>query len=312
MTSPPLVSVITNCFNDARYLRANVASVLSQRHENFEHIVIDCGSTDGSRDVLAEIAHPRLRVIAVPHCGLSSGRNQAVAAAQGEFIAILDADDVALPERLTSALALFSADPDVVVTGGVMERYDEATGRVSQVKHPGTHRGLVTLLEAGTNSVMNSTATFRRDALLRVGGYDESFRHAEDYDLLLRMRHLGKFAAARIPVARVTFRQGSHSEKARTESRDVLHYAALALLLDAAGSRTEEVRSALDQALLRIGRDSLRALRARWALCALLNGGIPDPLVARYLVPMVRFLAGTNHGLHTPKATAALWAGAVS
>lgn len=281
----PLVSVITNCFNDAQYLRGNVQSVLGQRYRNFEHIVIDCGSSDESLAVLAEVAHPRLRVLSVPHCGLSAGRNRAIAAASGELVAILDADDRALPDRLSAPAESFAADARLVACGGAIDHADESTGRVRRYAFPRRDAGLQMLLDAAINPMSCPTVTFRRDAFLSAGRYDERFRHAEDYELMLRLRAHGGLATSRLPLARYAYRPGSHSSRARLE---VVHYTILARLFAESPSRDDSTFATLDAALRRLGHDAPRTLRGRWSLRALLRGGMLQPRVARYLAAIVR------------------------
>ena len=149
--TPPLVSVITNSYNCASYLRANIESVLSQDYENWQHIVIDAGSTDGSMAILRGMQHPRLKVMNVPHCGVSESRNFAIAQAEGEFIAILDADDAALPRRLQTQMQCFVDAPHIVLVGGGIIRVDQVTNEERTYLYPSTHDSIVTLLRARFN-----------------------------------------------------------------------------------------------------------------------------------------------------------------
>ena len=74
--------------------------MLQQDYAEWEHIIVDCGSTDNSMDLLSELAHERLRVFQVPFCGVANGRNIGIAKAKGNIISILDSDDYASPHRL--------------------------------------------------------------------------------------------------------------------------------------------------------------------------------------------------------------------
>lgn len=312
------ISVITNCFNDARYLRGNVESVLTQRETDFEHIVVDCGSTDGSVGVLRALAHPRLRVLEVPRCGLAAARNQAIATARGELVAILDADDRALGDRLTAPIAAFAQNPRLVACGGTFRRVDEATGRTREYAFPRDDRGLRILLDCAINPIGSPTATFRRDAFLRAGGYDERFRHAEDYELMLRLRGEGAVATVGRPLANYAFRAGSHSDRSFSEARDVVHYTILGRLLEASRRRDDRALQTLDDALLGIGRRGIYALRGRWSVRALLRRGVFHPRASRYLAVIARVHAAAIAGSRgaawwrhtaTPENAAAYWLG---
>ena len=98
------------------------SSVLNQSFDSWEHIIIDCGSTDNSRKVLESLKHPRLRVIHEEFCGVARARNRAIQQARGEFCAILDADDRALPDRLRLQVELLRKDKALVAVGGNAQR----------------------------------------------------------------------------------------------------------------------------------------------------------------------------------------------
>src|SRR5579859_5410823 len=126
-TSPPLVSVITNSYNARRFLRTNVESMLAQTFENWEQVFIDCGSTDGSVELLDELRHPRMRVLRVPFCGVARGRVLGIAESRAELVAILDADDYAMPTRIADQVRLLREQPEVVGCGGGIVQVVEET-----------------------------------------------------------------------------------------------------------------------------------------------------------------------------------------
>src|SRR6202000_1184366 len=98
----PVVSVAMVVCNVERFLPEAIESILAQTFRDFEFVIVDFGSTDRSKDIAASYAahDSRVRLYAVPHCGLSAARNKSCSLARGKYLAIMDADDVAAPDRL--------------------------------------------------------------------------------------------------------------------------------------------------------------------------------------------------------------------
>src|SRR6185503_3801925 len=127
----PTVSVVLNCYNHERYIGEAIDSVLAQTHRDFELILIDNGSTDGSRTVMQSYSDPRIRLVMHDdNRTLSSRLNEGIAAARGEFVAVLYSDDRFLPDKLERQLAIFAELPDdygVVYAPAV--RFNQRTGK---------------------------------------------------------------------------------------------------------------------------------------------------------------------------------------
>src|SRR5688572_1074255 len=120
MNSAQKVSVVLPVRNGERHLFSAVKSIVAQTFEAWELIVIDDGSTDGTRDILSELARGdhRIRVLTMASGGLVSALNAGIVASRGELVARMDADDVALPHRLEQQVAEFSRRPSLVALGG--------------------------------------------------------------------------------------------------------------------------------------------------------------------------------------------------
>ena len=112
MSEKPLVSVITPAYNAGAYLSDTIKSVLAQTYSNFEHIIIDDGSTDNTAEVARAFSDPRVKYFHQKNSGQSAARNAGIAAAKGEYIALLDADDFFLPEKLFEQAGYLEAHPD--------------------------------------------------------------------------------------------------------------------------------------------------------------------------------------------------------
>ncbi len=192
----PAVSVVVPVRNGARFLRRAIDSVLTQTWPDFELIVIDDGSTDGTADILSALqtADPRIRVIHQPPTGIVASLNSGVAAARADLIARLDADDISLPDRLEKQVAWMAANPRVAVLGGAVIFIDGADRKFElrrYVLEPHAVEGV--LLSEGPG-VVHPAVIMRKSTVERVGGYRTAFELAEDYDLWLRISEVALIA----------------------------------------------------------------------------------------------------------------------
>jgi glycosyltransferase involved in cell wall biosynthesis len=191
---PPLVSVLMPTYNRARFVTEAVRSVLDQSYEALELVVVDDGSTDETRDVLAAVHDARLRVVATPHRGIGAALNAGLAIASGDFVARLDSDDVWSRTMLADQLSALTARPDVDVVYARSEVIDERGDRKNEywgqpLRFPDDP--LLSLLYV--DPVCTITAVYRRRALDRVGPWAEHLEVGEDADLNLRVAMAGRF-----------------------------------------------------------------------------------------------------------------------
>ena len=173
----PLVSVIMAAYNAEEFIREALESLFAQDWDPFEIMVVD----DGSSDATAEIAESlgRVHCIRQENAGASAARNAGAAAANGEFVANFDSDDLLPPTRLTAQVSYLIAHPEVGCVFGRQEWLNAP---------PWLARDSV---YGDLDGIPLSSAMFRRKVLLELGGYDTDFVHGEDMDLLVRMRAAG-------------------------------------------------------------------------------------------------------------------------
>lgn len=209
------VSVVIPCYNAGPYLAEALASVLGQTRAPDEVIVVDDRSTDGS----AEVARGHgVRVLTTPtNSGAAAARNLGAREARGELIAWLDADDVWEPEHLATVAPLAERFPEAAVAFSRTRAFgagasDEWVALIPEGRPVDAFRESL-----GRTIVPQNTAVVRRAALLAVGGYDESLRVAEDYDVWLRLSRRYPFVCTHA----VTCRLRRHAEQT---SRDVYRY----------------------------------------------------------------------------------------
>lgn len=194
---PPLFSVVIPAYNAAAFIEATLDSVRKQTFLEFEIIVVDDGSRDGTKDVVDRwLAKHGLagRCIRQENARIAGARNTGLRAAAAEYIALLDHDDFWHPEKLAMTAAVFEANPDAVLVGHHINVVKDGRLMKTARMGPATARMYEYLLFTG-NVVSPSAAVFRRDEAIRIGGFREnpSFNTVEDYDFWLRISHRGRF-----------------------------------------------------------------------------------------------------------------------
>jgi cellulose synthase/poly-beta-1,6-N-acetylglucosamine synthase-like glycosyltransferase len=189
----PRVSVLVPAYNARATLLPALDSALSQRYRSFEVIVVNDGSTDGTGEIAHRYARRignRVRVIDQPNRGLPAARNTAMCAARGAYFALLDADDLWLPQHLQCAMEAFEADPDLGLVHANIRRID-ASGKDLGVPQRLWRREHDAYREIALRRehVACPTAVFPRAAVMAVGGFDPQFTGlgCEDRDLWLRI-----------------------------------------------------------------------------------------------------------------------------
>lgn len=183
----PLVSVVIATYNMAAYLPLAIESALGQTYRNVEVLVVDDGSTDGTRDVVERLLEDRrLRYIVQRNGGQASAKNRGVREARARFIAFLDADDIWVREKLETQIPLFLRSATLGVVYSRVAYIDEA-GRDLGIADNALFRGRVSGPLLVRNFIGFGTSVVRSECFERLGGFDESIRMGIDYDLWLRL-----------------------------------------------------------------------------------------------------------------------------
>ena len=199
----PKVSVLMPVYNGDRFIHQAVDSVLKQTFSDFELLVVDDGSTDGTRAFLYLYAQAdqRVKVIEQQHEGTRAALNRGLENARGQYLARLDADDVALPQRLEKQIALMDSCPELVVSGSNYQVIDEQGERLSLAQMP-EHDTEIRWHALFHSPFSNSSVIFRLETL-RIHGlrYAQQAVHVEDYDLWSRLLEYGQGANLSEPLA---------------------------------------------------------------------------------------------------------------
>ncbi len=170
------------------FLNAAIESILTQTFADFEFIIVDDGSRDGSRRLADAYAatDPRVLVLSSPGKGIVPVLNHGIGQARGNVIARMDADDIALPHRFATQLAALASRPEVSVVGSNYTAIDIQGRTVRDIALPAASEEIRERLSAG-NCIAHPTVMMRRDAVLAAGLYRADFPLCEDYDLWLRL-----------------------------------------------------------------------------------------------------------------------------
>ena len=184
----PRVTVVMAVYNAERFLEEAVSSILSQSWHDFELIVVDDASTDGSFAVVDRFDDPRIRVIRHQvNQGASLSRNDALSAARGEYIAIMDADDICAPNRLKQQIDFLDAHPQAGLVGCAVYDNIDATGAVLYTSFLPEHNEAIQRALMERWCFLHSSIMFRRSLCGSAGVYRTAFEPAEDHDFVLRL-----------------------------------------------------------------------------------------------------------------------------
>jgi glycosyltransferase involved in cell wall biosynthesis len=247
----PVVSVVIPVFNGAPFVSHAVASIRGQSVKEVEIIVVDDGSTDGTQAVLAELERTQgIRWYQQDHGGPARSRNRGIEAARGDFIALLDCDDVWLPDKLNAQLAIVRVNPKV---GLVHTDYDVVDEHGAVLEHVSARYSPEPLVQAfvGGHTALPSTLLIRKEVLQQVGALRPELYGSEDSDLTLRLYTITQFACIdRVLVRKLqrghgyrdmAFDEVLHREKVLSSREKFLSS------LDERSSLTDSQRAALDR-----------------------------------------------------------------
>jgi glycosyltransferase involved in cell wall biosynthesis len=212
----PAVSVVMPVLNQLRFIDASVQSILGQSFRDFEFVILDDGSTDGSVERLRHWAarDDRIRLIENVECsGPVPSSNRVVAESRAPLIARMDGDDMAHPDRLRRQLMVLQERPDAILVGSLFDTVD-ASGR--QLRPPDWPR---LLRHSPLPPYAHSTILFRRAAFERVGGYRSEAARWEDVDLSRRMAESGPILV--IPEALTSVRVSDLSSRLRADQSEL-------------------------------------------------------------------------------------------
>jgi glycosyltransferase involved in cell wall biosynthesis len=291
---PPEISVVMSVYNDAAQLPRTLASILDQRDCDFEFIVIDDGSSDGSAAILDEWAsrHDRMRVVHQSNSGLTRALVRGCAQARGRFIARQDAGDISLPGRLAAQAAMLRDDRALAFSGCAFNLVGPQGECLTDffTKPSDVPQELVDREGRNVPYPHHGTVMFRKSAYETAGGYRASFYFAQDIDLWTRLIEHGSFGWTGQVLYEVRFDLDGISARHRSSQIELRRLIVEATKLRRNGeseaavlARASEIRSA-EKA--EAGGREHRVQSAYFVGSCLAQRG--DPRARRYLLEVVR------------------------
>ena len=205
------ISVLMPVYNAQRYVAQAVASILQQTFRDFEFLIVDDGSTDRSLKILQAYAaqDSRITLVSRPNTGYVRALNELLAMARGEFIARMDADDIALPDRFARQVEFLRHHPQVLCVGGAQDWIDGAGRFLLHHPEAETDAEIQALALVGHTPMNHPSVMLRRQALVDIGGYDEDLCPSEDLDIWLKLGERGQLA--NLPDTVLQYRQHDQS-----------------------------------------------------------------------------------------------------
>ena len=264
---PPKVSVIMPVYNRERYLAEAIASILGQTFADFEFIIVDDGSSDGSPEIIQHFAQRDKRIVPVmldKNVGNASARNRGIERAKGEYLAAMDSDDISLPDRLRCQAQFLDANPKIGLVGANIYVVLQDLRFYSESQLPLDHALIVWRL-IFPPSIIGALAMMRRELVMDVGGYEEGRRVGADTELWIRLLHRTRFA--NLPQIMYLYRQHaaalSTASKALQAQEDVVLREGIIRqvwpdLPEATAKRFRRCR-VIDKDIRRVQRNLLRA-----------------------------------------------------
>lgn len=218
MNGVPTISVLMPVYNCEPYLDEAIRSIRGQTFADFEFVIVNDGSTDGSLDTIRRHAaeDPRIVMLDRPNGGIVDALNAGLETCRGEFIARMDGDDVALQERFDVQIKFLDSNPGVVAVGTQFQMIDYQGCPLSKSSFP-TEPDLVLdhLIRFAGVGLQHPTVMVRHDAIKAAGGYRQQYEYAEDTDLFYRLANYGGLAN----VSRCLLLYRQHSESICSKSR---------------------------------------------------------------------------------------------
>lgn len=212
------VSIVMTVYNAERYIVEAIRSILDQTMSDFEFIIVNDGSTDRTKEIIATFDDPRIQFYSLDHIGRARALNYAVGKAQSPYIAFMDADDISVQERIEKQYHYLQQNPEIGLVSGWFALIDSSGMEMNILrKLPAVHEEIEYEMTSHC-SMCFPAAMMRRTLIIRVDGFNEQLNSAIDYDLFIRILPLSKISNLqellfyhRIHHSRITSRQ--HSEQ---------------------------------------------------------------------------------------------------
>lgn len=216
----PKVSIVMPVFNQERFLKESILSILIQSYKNFEFLILDDCSTDKSLNIIKSHKDRRIKLYQnKKRQGITKSLNYLVKTAKGKYIARMDGDDISLPDRLQKQARFLAKHKETALVGSWAKIIDERGMVVSEFKYP-TNQKKIRRVILGFNPFIHPSVMFRKKVFEKVGGYDENLLYSQDYDLFLRL--VINYPCVNLPFYLLKFRWDPNLEKQKKQHLNAL------------------------------------------------------------------------------------------
>lgn len=223
----PPITVLTGVYNGEAFLRQTINSILAQTFTDFEYLLVDDGSTDRSVDIIRSIPDPRIRLVENhANRGIAETLNRGLSLARGEYIAIIDQDDLAMPERLALQKQMLDNDPHLGLVSTSLGMIDTENRFICRVLfHSCIDSTYIKWLMMFSNPLAHTTCMYRKQTALDAGGYSSQDGYPADYGLFARIAQIASVKKINPILSYWRKHQNTSTKNAAT-----LHLQALAIL----------------------------------------------------------------------------------
>lgn len=224
-----LISVIMPVYNTQSFIADSLISILNQSYPHFELIIIDDASNDKTINVINKFSDHRIKLLKnKKHSGVAKSLNQALKVARGSYIARMDADDIALPERFNIQIQYLTKNPQIVAIGSWVELINHAGKTIGIKKMPVKYQDIKKII-LKFNPFIHPTMMIRKLILKNIGNYQERYNGAEDYDLFLHMT--AKHQVANLPIQLLKLR--IYDKSVTAKRMKIIEYQSLRVRINA-------------------------------------------------------------------------------
>jgi glycosyltransferase involved in cell wall biosynthesis len=276
------MSVVMTVYNGGKFLDEAIRSILEQTFDDFEFIIVDDGSTDRSPELIKKYTDRRIRFFPLAHAGRAAALNYAVSQTASPFIAIMDADDIALPHRLQTQFDAMMNDERIDVVSSSYIMIDEQGNLIREKHLPTSHDAIVDLMPVQCSMCFPS-ALIRKSMLQQAGVFDVKSVIGEDYDLWLRILDRAKFY--NVSRSLIKYRISNTSTSVKFRKLQLRHSYEKGIHYLEEKYRKAQGDESKAKISLQLGRREYyygNMMKARWHLAKLLWNGPAMPMAWRY------------------------------
>lgn len=213
-----IISVIIPAYNAEKTIQETINSVLNQTFQDFEIIVINDGSTDSTLNIVSGINDPRIKIFSYPNSGAAVSRNRGFDVANGEYIALLDADDLWTSDKLEAQYNALKSHPQASVVYSWTDYINESGQFLQSGRHLAFQGNVYPELLVKNFLENGSNPLIRRQTVIKIGGFDESLLGGQDWDFYIRLAQNYEFVV--VPKVQILYRVSSQSISSQLERQE--------------------------------------------------------------------------------------------